>query len=243
MPIYTGLDVQQDRTLDCDVCIVGSGAGGAFVAAKLALAGKRVVVLEDGSFHTSDKFDMTERNMVPRLYQERGGRATTDQSMAILQGRAVGGTTVVNWTTCFRTPERVFDHWHEHQWRAGHHARGAGAALGGHRKGAEHRQGAARAGEQEQPGHLARPAEAGLARRPAAPQREELRAHRLLRHGLPHRCQAEHAGHQDPRGRARGGGRIRQRLGRARHARWAQVHLRSSRRSRTRSPTGPMASR
>jgi choline dehydrogenase-like flavoprotein len=114
MPIFTGSDVQQDRTIDCDVCVVGSGAGGAFVAARLAQAGKRVVILEDGGFHTSASFDMTERGMSPRLYQEGAGRATTDQAISIFQGRAVGGTTVVNWTTCFRTPERVFRHWHEH---------------------------------------------------------------------------------------------------------------------------------
>jgi choline dehydrogenase-like flavoprotein len=114
MPIYTGADIKQDRTLQCDVCIIGSGAGGAYAAAKLAKAGKKVIVLEDGGFHSSDKFDLTERNMSPRLYQEGGARATTDSSITIYQGRAVGGTTVINWTTCFRTPERVFDHWHEH---------------------------------------------------------------------------------------------------------------------------------
>jgi choline dehydrogenase-like flavoprotein len=114
MPIYSGADIKQDRTIQCDVCIIGSGAGGAFTAAKLAKAGKKVVILEDGGYHTSDTFDMTERNMSPRLYQEAGARMTTDQAITIYQGRAVGGTTVINWTTCFRTPERVFQHWHEH---------------------------------------------------------------------------------------------------------------------------------
>ncbi len=113
MPIYTGADVKQDLTLSCDVCIVGSGAGGAFVAAKLAKAGKKVIVLEDGGFHQSDTFDMTERHGA-KLYQDSGARATADSAITVYQGRAVGGTTVVNWTTCFRTPERVFDHWHEH---------------------------------------------------------------------------------------------------------------------------------
>ena len=103
MPIFTGSHVREDRTIDCDVCIVGSGAGGAVVAERLASRGKRVVVLEDGSFHTSDTFDLQERHMTPRLYQEAGGRATADNAIAIVQGRAVGGTTVVNWTTCFRT--------------------------------------------------------------------------------------------------------------------------------------------
>lgn len=114
MSIYVGEHVEEDREIECDVCVIGSGAGGAVVAQRLATAGKRVVVLEDGSFQQSVTFDLTERNMYRRLYQEGGARATADQSMAILQGRAVGGTTVVNWTTCFRTPERVMQHWAEH---------------------------------------------------------------------------------------------------------------------------------
>ncbi len=114
MAIRIGSDVKADTTLSCDVCIVGSGAGGAVLAARLATQGKRVIVLEDGGYHTSDRFNLEERTMMPRLYQEQGGRATADQSMMILQGRAVGGTTVVNWTTCFRTPKRVMDYWAEH---------------------------------------------------------------------------------------------------------------------------------
>lgn len=114
MPIYSGHDIDADKSIECDVCIVGSGAGGAHVAARIAATGKRVVMLEDGSFHTSDTFTMTEAEMLPRLYQEGGARATADGSIVVMQGRAVGGTTVVNWTTCFRTPAPVFDHWAEH---------------------------------------------------------------------------------------------------------------------------------
>lgn len=119
MPIYTGSDIKADTTLECDVCIVGSGAGGAHVAERLASRGKRVIVLEEGGFHTSRSFDMMELNMTRKLYQEGGMRGTADQSMQILQGRTVGGTTVVNWTTCFRTPKRVFEHWQEHHGVAG----------------------------------------------------------------------------------------------------------------------------
>ena len=114
MAIYIGSDFDKDTTLSCDVCIVGSGAGGAVMAEKMATAGKKVVVLEDGGYHTSDTFTLEERWAIPNLYQEAGTRATVDGSLAILQGRAVGGTTVVNWTTCFRTPERVMTHWQEH---------------------------------------------------------------------------------------------------------------------------------
>jgi choline dehydrogenase-like flavoprotein len=114
MSIRTGQTIDRDQRIECDVCVIGSGAGGAHVAARLAEAGKRVVVLEEGGFHPSKTFDMTEATMVPRLYQERGWRSTDDGAIGILQGRAVGGTTVVNWTTCLRTPERVLSHWQEH---------------------------------------------------------------------------------------------------------------------------------
>jgi choline dehydrogenase-like flavoprotein len=94
-----------------DVCVIGSGAGGAVVAAQLQAAGFHVVVLEEGGHHTKAEFKMREDLAFPMLYQEAGARATKDAAISILQGRAVGGTTVVNWTTSFRTPEHVLDHW------------------------------------------------------------------------------------------------------------------------------------
>lgn len=100
-----------DLALTADVCVVGTGAGGAVTASVLADAGLDVLMLEEGAYATSDDFTMRERDVVPKLYQEGGTRATADASVAILQGRTVGGTTVVNWTTSFRTPEDVVAHW------------------------------------------------------------------------------------------------------------------------------------
>jgi choline dehydrogenase-like flavoprotein len=94
-----------------DVCIIGSGAGGAVTAAILAGAGFSVIVLEEGGHHEKAEFKMREDIAMPMLYQEQGTRATKDAAISILQGRAVGGTTVVNWTTSFRTPDSVLDHW------------------------------------------------------------------------------------------------------------------------------------
>ena len=94
-----------------DVCIIGSGAGGAVVAAQLVAAGFSVIILEEGGHHTKAEFKMREDTAFPMLYQEAGTRATKDLGISILQGRAVGGTTVVNWTTSFRTPQSVLDHW------------------------------------------------------------------------------------------------------------------------------------
>lgn len=96
----------------CDVCIVGSGAGGSVAAARLAALGLDVIVLEaGGSYRRPDFVRPDERWSYPNLYQERGGRATADQAITVLQGCGVGGGTLVNWTTCFRTPERILAHW------------------------------------------------------------------------------------------------------------------------------------
>lgn len=100
-------------TLKADVCIIGSGAGGAVTAATLAAAGYEVLVVEEGGHHTRADFKMREDINFPMLYQEAGARATKDLGVTILQGRAVGGSTVVNWTTSFRTPPNVYEHWNK----------------------------------------------------------------------------------------------------------------------------------
>jgi len=98
-------------TRDCDVAVIGTGAGGAMVARGLALAGAKVVLLEEGGHQSSRDFDMLEGHAYPQLYQEQGNRATADLAITVLQGRTVGGGTTVNWTTSFRTPPRTLDHW------------------------------------------------------------------------------------------------------------------------------------
>lgn len=100
--------------LEADVVIVGTGAGGGTVAETLSEAGLRVVLLEAGPLKTSSQFDMQERGAYRDLYQEGTGRGTKDGSMVILQGRAVGGSTTVNWTTSFRTPPQTLEFWAEH---------------------------------------------------------------------------------------------------------------------------------
>src|SRR5262249_12773571 len=110
-PNVTDGSTSGDLNLKCDVCIVGTGAGGAVTAAVLAEAGLDVLLVEEGGYYTSNDFTARERDVTPRLYQEAGARATKDVGISILQGKAVGGTTVVNWTTSFRTPEDVVGVW------------------------------------------------------------------------------------------------------------------------------------
>jgi choline dehydrogenase-like flavoprotein len=108
----TGADLRSRRELTCDVAVVGSGAGGSVLAAGLAARGLSVVVLEEGPLATGRDFARRdERWSTPNLYQESGTRTTADVAITVLQGRSVGGGTTVNWTTCFRPPAFVLDHW------------------------------------------------------------------------------------------------------------------------------------
>lgn len=100
-----------DQTLEADVVIVGSGAGGGVTAETLTLAGLKVIIIEEGGLHSSKDFKMREAKAYPALYQEAAARKTLDKAINILQGRTVGGSTTVNWTSSFRTPNSTLDYW------------------------------------------------------------------------------------------------------------------------------------
>lgn len=103
--------LENDLQLDIDVVIVGSGAGGATSAELLSAAGLRVLIVEEGPLRTSTDFKMQEPAAYSELYQEGMGRMSKDGAISIMQGRAVGGTTLINWTSSFRTPPETLKHW------------------------------------------------------------------------------------------------------------------------------------
>jgi len=109
--IVTGAEIREHRTVEYDFAVVGSGPGGSVAAAVLAQAGARVAIIEEGGHFTRRDFNMQEAWAYPNLYQEHGNRATDDLGIIILQGRAVGGGSTVNWTSSFRTPERTLALW------------------------------------------------------------------------------------------------------------------------------------
>ncbi|MRW94211.1 GMC family oxidoreductase [Duganella sp. FT80W] len=105
--------LREDRVLEADVVIVGSGAGGGVTAEILALSGLKVIIVEEGALKSSRDFKMREAEAYPTLYQESAARKTKDQGITILQGRTVGGSTTVNWTSSFRTPDITLRHWNQ----------------------------------------------------------------------------------------------------------------------------------
>jgi long-chain-alcohol oxidase len=100
-----------ETKISCEVCVIGSGAGGATTAAVLAAAGKDVIVLEAGGYYDDADFDGAELAGYQRLYTEGGSAATVDHSVGLLAGECLGGGTVVNYTTSFRTPDDIRAEW------------------------------------------------------------------------------------------------------------------------------------
>jgi choline dehydrogenase-like flavoprotein len=100
--------------ISCDVAIVGSGAGAGITAELLTRAGLDVVIVEEGPLKSSSDFRQRESEAYPTLYQESASRKTADKGISILQGRCVGGSTTVNWTSSFRTPEPTLRYWEQH---------------------------------------------------------------------------------------------------------------------------------
>jgi choline dehydrogenase-like flavoprotein len=95
-----------------DVCVIGAGAGGAVVAAELAEAGADVIVLEQGPEHDPAAFTARPPQMLARLYRDGGQTVTLgNPPIGLPLGRGIGGTTLINSGTCFRTPPAVLERW------------------------------------------------------------------------------------------------------------------------------------
>jgi choline dehydrogenase-like flavoprotein len=102
--------IDGDTTLSCDVVIVGSGAGGGAAAGVLGRAGLDVIVIEAGGYYDDEDFDGSEFDAITRYYMAAPS-GTVDQSVGLIAGSCLGGGTVVNYTTSFRTPDEVRAEW------------------------------------------------------------------------------------------------------------------------------------
>ena len=98
-------------TLAADVCVVGSGPGGAVVAARCAQAGLSVLVLEAGGYHNGQDFRQLELVGLRQLYLGGGLMASESGSIAVLAGSTLGGGSVTNYMSCIRTPDAIRSEW------------------------------------------------------------------------------------------------------------------------------------
>jgi choline dehydrogenase-like flavoprotein len=97
--------------LEADVVVVGSGAGGGVVAARLTAAGRSVLVVEAGRYIPESSMPSLEGEGFRQLYLDQGTTATDDLAITIVAGSGAGGGTTVNWTTCIEPPDWLRDEW------------------------------------------------------------------------------------------------------------------------------------
>jgi choline dehydrogenase-like flavoprotein len=112
--VTDGKKTEEDLELVCEVVVVGTGAGGAACAYELASRGRAVLLLEEGDFHRRSSFTSRSAEMSKKLYRDRGLTiALGNINAPVWAGRAVGGSTLINSGTCYRTPERVLSQWRD----------------------------------------------------------------------------------------------------------------------------------
>ena len=106
--------------LETDVLVVGSGAGGSFIAAELAARTRqRVLILEKGDFVEPVEFLQRERLMMPRIFDtefsvfELFGMEVPTVSTAVVTGKLVGGSATINHALAFEPPRPVIRDWHD----------------------------------------------------------------------------------------------------------------------------------
>lgn len=105
-------DYEASQTFEADVVVVGTGAGGAVVGAELAEAGRSVVFVEEGGYHPTSSFNPYITESVPRLYRDAGATLILGKPpIPYVEGRCVGGSTVINGGMTYRPPERILDDW------------------------------------------------------------------------------------------------------------------------------------
>ncbi len=110
--VFTRDDVRTDVEVGCEVVVVGSGAGGATMAAELAEAGLDVIILEEGRFFRTEDFTTEASAMIRAMYRDGGATMAIGRPAILYQeGRTVGGSTVINGGMSWRTPEKILDRW------------------------------------------------------------------------------------------------------------------------------------
>jgi len=111
MSIRTYMDISSDVEDSADVCVIGTGCGGATLGVRLAEAGKKVIFIEKGGNYTKADFDQREDNMIAKIDGGRGFDTSEDGSISLTYGNNVGGASVHYWADSYRTPPDRLEMW------------------------------------------------------------------------------------------------------------------------------------
>jgi choline dehydrogenase-like flavoprotein len=106
------ITISEPTTLNCDVLVIGTGAGGATSAATLAEAGVDVLMLEEGPHVSAETAPQGFSDALPTLWRGGGLTATiVGTPIAFGEGRCVGGSTEINSAIFQRAPDEVIEGW------------------------------------------------------------------------------------------------------------------------------------
>lgn len=113
MTVYDGSLLKKNCIRSADVVVVGSGAGGAVTAFTLQQAGLKTVLIEEGGYFTGKDLRGDPLFAITHLYRDRGFTFTFGDRIPVPLGCCVGGTTMINSGTCFRTEPEILRMWEE----------------------------------------------------------------------------------------------------------------------------------
>ncbi len=105
-------DYARKTHFSADVVVIGTGAGGAACGAELAEAGLDVLFIEEGAHHPTSSFNPYVTESVPRLYRDASATIIMgNPPIPFVEGRCVGGSTVLNGGMTWRAPEKILEDW------------------------------------------------------------------------------------------------------------------------------------
>src|SRR5580692_7352958 len=112
--VVDGAKLGRDVEESFDYVVIGSGAAGAVAAHTLARAGFSVAVVAEGQWVRTREFGESVYDAFRRMYRDAGTQVCEGRSyIPLIQGRCVGGSTVMNSAIAHRTPDDVLAEWDE----------------------------------------------------------------------------------------------------------------------------------
>ncbi|CAG8475406.1 7928_t:CDS:2 [Acaulospora colombiana] len=112
-PEYEFVEITNETTeLNYDILIIGSGAGGSVIAARMArMTGNSVVVIEKGRHCAQEKLTLDQQDGYKKLYENGGGIFCEDSNTTVLAGSNFGGGTTVGWCAAVEPHHHVREEW------------------------------------------------------------------------------------------------------------------------------------